>query len=342
MAYIYPQNREIQAIGPDKVARAQANRVGFQLLPERAVNAGRVEWTQRDNYRGLQQLRGLDGAPSHVARVGENRYSYAPGVYGEFEVVTETELVNRAGGVTADVPIDVSDLVMSAQDQLISRENDRKESIIWTLLTTGTFSVTSPGGNVVFTDTFTLQTQSASDWSTVATATPMADLRATALLGLGRGVTFNGRATAYMNQVTANYLFANTNANDYGGKKLAGGANFLSLREINGFLLDNDLPQVVIYDEGYYNDANSFVRFIPTDKVVVVGARASGERLGEYVLTRNAMNPGMAPGSYEFVKDKTGNGPDGQKQVPPSIEVHRGHNGGPVLYFPSAIVLMSV
>jgi hypothetical protein len=61
-----------------------------------------------------------------------------------------------------DAPIDVSDLVLRAQDQLMGRELDRIEQIIWALLTTGTFSVLLPSGATGFTATFTLATYSAS------------------------------------------------------------------------------------------------------------------------------------------------------------------------------------
>jgi hypothetical protein len=339
--FVYPQNREIREIGPVKVARMAEERVGFKIMPLNKVNAARVEWVQADNYTGLQQLRGLDGSPAHVKRVGQNRFGYEPGVYGEFETITETELTKRAGGVTVDTPIDVTDLVMGADDQLIVRELDRMESTIWTLVTTGTFSISGPTG-IIHTDTFAIQTYSGSDWSTVATATPFGDFRAVLLLARGKGVRFNATATAYMNQVTANRMLNNTNANDVGGKKGDLGANFLTLTDLNKFLMANDLPQIEVYDEGYYDDSNAFVPYIADDKVVVVGSRTDGETVGEYQLTRNAQNPGFAPGSYNFVKDRTGNAPDGQKYVPANIEVHRGHNGGPAIFFPSAIVVMSV
>jgi hypothetical protein len=53
-------------------------------------------------------------------------------------------------------------------------------------------------------------------------------------------------------------------------------------------------------------------------------------------MTRNANNPDLAPGPYMRVIDT------GEIVIPRSIEVHDGHNGGPVIYFPSAVVVMSV
>lgn len=68
MPFIYPQNFEIQAILPDLLGRARDGRIGLDLFPAHAVNAAQVRWAQQDNYFGLQQLRGLDGAVARAAR----------------------------------------------------------------------------------------------------------------------------------------------------------------------------------------------------------------------------------------------------------------------------------
>lgn len=53
-------------------------------------------------------------------------------------------------------------------------------------------------------------------------------------------------------------------------------------------------------------------------------------------MTRNANNQGAAGGPYAKVIDKT------KDHVPPSVEVHAGHNGGVVIYYPSAICLWTL
>jgi hypothetical protein len=52
-------------------------------------------------------------------------------------------------------------------------------------------------------------------------------------------------------------------------------------------------------------------------------------------MTRNANNPNMKPGAYMKVFDR------GEATVPRSIDVHDGHNGGPCIYYPSALVKLS-
>ncbi len=73
--------------------------------------------------------------------------------------------------------------------------------------------------------------------------------------------------------------------------------------------------------------------------VVIIGKRSSGARIMDYAMTRNANNPDSAPGAYAKVVDHT-DGPTAT--VPPMIEVHDGHNGGPRIYLPGSIIVMDV
>jgi hypothetical protein len=56
-------------------------------------------------------------------------------------------------------------------------------------------------------------------------------------------------------------------------------------------------------------------------------------------MTRNANNPSMAPGAYMYISNKTGEEAEGNA---PSIGVFDTHNGGPIVLFPSAMVVMHV
>jgi hypothetical protein len=99
----------------------------------------------------------------------------------------------------------------------------------------------------------------------------------------------------------------------------------------------------VVMDDGYYDDDGAWQLLIPDDKVVVFGRRSSGARLGEYRRTRNAQNPGIAPGPYIIVTDNLSTGTSNTTTpVPRKVTVHRGHNGGPVIFYGNAVVVMSV
>lgn len=335
--YVYPTNSELQLVAAEKAPVLTMADPIFSLVPIVDVDAYLLEWDQLDNYTGLQQVRGLNGQPGNVTAVGGTRFRATPGVYGEFMTIDELELTTRRQFGTFATPINVTDLVMQRQDQLLNRRIDRIRSIIWTLLTTGTFSVSNNNG-VIHTDSYTLQTYNATTWATANTATPLADLRAVQLLSRGKGVSFGANAKAFMNRVTFNRLISNTNSTDLAGRRTAGLslATVLSLADTNALFAGEDLPQIVIYDEGYLNDAGTFVPFIGDNIVVVIGQRTGGQVIADYAMTRNANNPDLSPGSYMKVIDH------GDMAVPRTIEIHDGHNGGPRIYFPGSVVVMDV
>lgn len=338
MPFIYPnilKLRQIgQLLGPD-LAR---NRLPFadDLFPITNVDEDSLAWEQLDDVIGLQQGRGLNGQPAKIQRLGGKRYIVAPGVYGEFATIDERELtVRRAWGATDDSPVDISTLVLECQNQLIQRRLDRQEWIVWTLLLTGAFTVPAPNGAVIHTDTYTTQTfTSGVGWGTPATSTPLADFRAVKLKGRGYGVSFGAGARAIMNQVTLNKMLANTNQADIGGRRTNGLATINSTSEMQQLLTGDGLPDIVVYEEGYLNEpSGTWTPYIPDNKVVVIGKRRNGESIGQYRMTRNANNPGSGPGPYMKVVDNPDN-------VPRTVVVHDGHNGGPVMFYPSAVVVM--
>lgn len=344
--FTYPTNGELREIEPDLVRQLTLTDPLFRHFPIVNANADVLMWECYDRMTGLQAARGLNGDPTHVLPVGAKGYVAQPGVYGEFLPIDEKYLTQaRPLGVMAG-PIDLTTEIRRNQDFLLGREIDRIKQIGWTLLSTGTFSVLGRDGSVVHTDRFTMQTATASVvWSTVATATPMADFRAVKLLSRGHSISFGAGAVAYMNQATFNEMLSNTNTVDLGGKLTSllhtgaeSAAAMADLPLLNKILLGAGLPTIEIYDEGYIDDTDTFQLFIPNDVVIIVGRRTTGANLGEYRMTRNANNPNFAPGSYVQVVDSltTGN------PVPRRIELHRGHNGGPVIFYPNGIVRLSV
>lgn len=333
--YVYPTTRELKEINPEKIQNLTRNRPTFEIFPTTESEYWTLEWEQKDNWRGFQQLRGLNGEPSYVHMVGAKAYSAKPGVFGEFMTVDETMMTLRAQQVPYGAPVDIRGLVLERQDYLNFRETELLEYIHWKALIDGQFTFIGPTG-AVYGDVFPIQTASFSDWSTIATATPLLDLMGLKALASGKSISFGSGARMYMNSTTLSNLMRNRNANDLGGQMAiaSGGVKpFKEVGEINTLLTGFNLPQIVEYDEGYFAESNgAFTKWIPDDVVSIVGQRTNGDRLGEYRMVRNGNNPNMAPGRYEKVIDH------GERRVPRLIEVHRGHNGGLVIYYGSAIV----
>ena len=334
--YIYPTSSELMAIERDKLPDLVGDSPIFKHFPMRSVDTHLLSWEIQDNVLGLMGLRGLNGQPTRVKALGAKRYTMVPGVYGDYLEIDEAELTVRRPYGSWNGSINIADLVMEKQDQLLHRQFAQIKYMLWKQLT-GTFTVTGPYGTFTHTDTYSVQTYAAGvAWATVATATPLYDFRAVALLSRGSSVSFGAGATAYMNRTTANALLNNTNASDLFGKRVDGGGTFNTINELNSVLLAQDLPKVEIMDDGYHDSSGTFQLFIANAKVIVVGQRTNGTPLGEFRFTRNVNNQDAGAGPYMKVIDR------GENSVPRTIECHRGFSGGPVVFYPNGVVYMSV
>jgi hypothetical protein len=162
MILTYPTNSELMSISQELLPDLTANDLPFQLFPIRNHDAAVVEWEQRDSYTGLMQIRGINGEPPSIPNVGLKRYKMEPGVYGEFGIIFENDIVSRRAMGSYNQPIDVSDLTAEKVEFLLKRRLDRLRWIIWTLLTSGLFFVPGPNGNVLHSGQFKIQTSTAS------------------------------------------------------------------------------------------------------------------------------------------------------------------------------------
>ncbi len=337
VTYDFPTSAALHQIAQANMPRLTADRPIFDILPQEDKDESMVIWEQYDNFKGLQQVRGMNGQPGRVKPTKLRQYSMTPGVYGEYEPLTEEELTTRRKAGTFGEAIDLSDIVLEKQNKLLERRLNRIEYIGWTLVTTGVFAVPNELGEILHTDSFPLQVFTATTaWSNLSSSTPLADFRAAKLLGRGYSVKFNQKAKAYVNQGTSNNILKNINASDLYGRRTTGLGTFNSLEAFSQLLMNDGLPSLVEYDEGYYDESDVFHTYIPDNTVVVVGERPAGQSVGKFQMTRNSNNPDLAPGAYMQVKDL------GDHRVPRTIEVHDGFNGGPTIEFPSAIIIMNV
>lgn len=335
--FAYPTNAELTLILQEKLPVRTSEDALFDVMPLENDDAALVMWEQEDNYTGLMALRGLEGQPARVSKVGLKQYSMTPGAYGDFIGLDETELtLGRAPGQFGQ-PINLESTIMRRQDQLLNRAIDRLRMIGWSLISNGTFSVPTLSGDVQHTDQFDLQHSTATvSWSSVDTATPLADLRKARLSGRGKGANFGTAGTIFMNQQTFDWFASNHNSADLGGRRMAGLYGPVTLEDVNKILIGDGLPAVTIYDDGYLNDSGTFVPFLADGKVVYIGKRPAGQKVASFKLTRNASNLDAGPGMYSRVIDR------GETSVPRVVEVHMGFNGGPVVYYPSAIIRLDV
>lgn len=340
--FLVPTSAEITEIDPvllDRQLLADPMIGPLGLFPIKYTDADMLVWEQRDSYNGLMQFRGLNGEPPKVQRLGSNLFRQQPGAYGEFELLDEEEMTRRAQPATWFVPIKVDDLTTMCHNHLMVRQNNRMRWIVAQLLTTGAFVVLDKDGAIGHVDSYKIQIYTASiTWATVATATPLANLRAIPILGRGQSTNFGAGAEAWMTQATFNNMLGNTNIGDLRGERLEYGQTVKSLKDVNLVLTQNNLPTIRIYEDGYQDTSKTWHTFLPDNMVAFVGKRMNNQNLGEFRMTKNLAAPNGL-GVYDKVVPK---GMEDNQAPPPRIEVHRGFNGGPVLYFPGAIFIMMV
>jgi hypothetical protein len=344
MQFTYPTSSSLMKIEQDKMAVLRPSAAIAKVFPEMTEDSWLIAWEQLDNYAGLMQPRGLNNAPLPVKPIGIREMVTTPGVYSDMLLIDERKLTTRRQIGTYGTPADVSDLVTEGSDQLASRDFSRVDYMCWTLLQTGTYSATDRRGVVVHQIQYAPQTYNAGvGWGTTATATPLADFRTVNNLGgLGTDARFDASAVAYMTRAKYNQLISNTNAADLGGRRDQYGATYNNLGDVNRLFLAQDLPQIEIVQDGFFDDVptsgtyGQFVKYLLDNKVVVVGKRPTGS-VGRFYLVKNVNNPTGAPGRYFKINDL---GIDASG--PRRIELHRGHNSAPVILFPRAIYVMNV
>jgi hypothetical protein len=345
--YVFPVAATLEKADRDLLPVLTASDPIYRILPVVNKDSANVVWEQGLPFRGMMQIRGYEAEFPSVPGVGLNRFSVPPGIYGEHAPIGEQEITERRGYGSFNLPIDISDLVNERHMMLATRHFNRMSWIGWTLLAQGIYQVVGPTGAVLKRDGFTPQMYFAgTGWGTIATSTPLADMRAVSLLHRGHSVTFGATANAYMNLVTFNHLISNTNTSDLGNSRQTGLFKPVGgLAALNELITNDNLPNIVVHDEGYTSDGTdgfavgTFFPFIPDNIVIVVGTRTNGAALGEFQMTRNASNPNVSPGPIVRVVDE---GADENTAPPRKISVFRGFNGGPAIRYSTAFVVMVV
>ena len=178
---VLPTKRsELQKIEQDYLPTLTRDDPVFQVLPIEMIDSDVIAFEQLDDYSGLQSIRALNGQPGNVSRVGIKRYIVAPGVYGEYTSIGEPEIVARRPiGTFGLFSSDLRDLVAEKQRFLLHRRIARIRQVAWSMLTTGTFSVSNASGSITHTDSYNAQTFNAAfPWSDpVFSARNLADIQ---------------------------------------------------------------------------------------------------------------------------------------------------------------------
>jgi hypothetical protein len=327
--YSYSDANTLTEVGKEKMYTLAQDDPIFDYFPIEEKDTSIISWEQEDADAGLQQVRGINGAPKRVKALNAKRYTVDPGVFGEFRLIDEKEITERRKLGTYGTPIDIDDLVAKEQDRLLGRENDRIRVILWLLVTKGQYNLSSETGHLIYAAAFDFPVfTAATAWSDTANATPLADIRNLMLQGIDlvTDADFGAQAKLFLNQKKIQQMISNKNAADLGGR-FTNISAARGLARINEIMVEEGLPTIVPHNGAYVDENGTKQRMIPDDGGVLFGFRR--ENMGSYTMTRNATNPNAEPGPYDEVVEST--------RPPKTIEVHRGHNGGAEVHFGKSI-----
>jgi hypothetical protein len=104
--FSYPSNATLTEVARVFQGQLTMDDLLFQLMPVRDVDTDIIMWEQRDDFFGLQQVRGINGEPPKVQPIGHKTYMTTPGVYGEHSDIDEKMLTQRRKVGTFNQPID--------------------------------------------------------------------------------------------------------------------------------------------------------------------------------------------------------------------------------------------
>lgn len=337
--YAYPTAYELRRIEQDLLPTLTEDDPAFDMFPITTIDAPKILWEQRDNPYGLMPARSINATAQFIQLLGGNRFEMDPGRYSAYTMLPESVIEQMRDYGVYHEPMNLEEHVMVAQDRLLDIRLKRMRWIIWTLITSGAYTIFAPNGGIVETNTYPFQSLvTAVPWTNLNNSTPLADMRYAKTLQTGHSIRFDRASKAFCNFNTMNAMLANNNQADLGGKRRDVGATFNSLENVNEVFTANDLPAIEAYQEGYYDASGTFQLYIPNNIVVMVGRRTNGETVGEFQMTRNAANADAAPGPYTFVTDSIQTG----VPVPRTVRVDDGFNGGVAMWYPNAVIIINV
>lgn len=319
----------VRAWQPDESMQIGGN---ADLLPMKENALPTIRWDEKGAINGMTPAVALGTkAPLLAHRTLTNR-SEVPMYFGEQQHLSEEDFLNiRMAGTLNRLA--GQQLVDDGTEELLVRLFTRIEWSRWQALR-GSLALDENGIKRTVTYSTTSISNPSTLWSVVATADPIANVMAWALLFRGKGT---GPLRVYYNRKVATYLAQNAVVRDLvKANGMAPKLGVLSIGDILNTLIGD--VQFIQYDEGYLV-SGTFTPYIADNEVILVKAPPAGQQLGAWVTTPTVRNGGIAnprPGRYGWAKDET------QNSEVPRYKYGVGIHGIPVLYFPQNVAKVQI
>jgi len=309
-----------------------ARYTGRSFCPLVTQSTQRVEWWEEWGPLGKTQASAMDADPNPVKFPKRVKKSFEPGYFREKMVIGENDILSIAPLSDEYKLMGIDGLVKTALDTLRTRTDNLIEWSIWQAVLNGAVAINENGVN--FTAEYgipaaNLDKHCSVVWATSNSAVPIKDLLAAMLWFEGTGYRMKH---IKMNSVTLQDLI---NANDtktyYQGAGLKEKVTMGNVQTWGpGFIPGTEWE---INDSGYATDANVFTKFIPDDKVLIMGDAAPGEMM-DWCSTPSLQNGVPVAGPFAIPNYTHLN------DYPPKAEIFGGVFGLPRVKIPNIIFVM--
>ena len=322
---------------------------GLKLMPDDNRSTNQFALLKPRPFRGIPNWRGLDGnaKPSRAPFSYENNVCFIrPGYWAEFQEIDERMLRMVAQPGTHSAPFDLVEYERQLMFDISMKLHQLKETLIWQALVNGYVEERNDDGLIVWSQRYKITratfTVSACDRQN---STPLADLACIAQSVIGTtNAMFDSSAVMYANSRTWECLLRNTNPLDIGRMSLSACCDAVGMARLAQFFAARNLPQPKVYN-GFYLDNQSRPNFyIPTGKIVMIGRRSDGQRLGAFYQPPTLIQAGNvtqgAHGTYVVRQDNAA--PDSRmewrgKRI---IRWTYGLEGIPVIEYPTSVIVV--
>ena len=316
--------------------------IGHGILPLETtkynMSPDHISWDVLGAAKGMTTAHTLGADPALVTQRVLQTKVQKPAHWKEAQRINERDLLLIRNIGMDDGTRMAGRLVTQAVEDLSLRVDTRVEYTIWQALQ-GTLAINEngvkrtidygiPGGNKI-----DVASGSGEYWSH-ASGNPIGDLQSALDKFDGTGA---GRVRCYYNRSVAKLMANNAVVRDL--VKQSAPVLQLGSSNVGGLMMDlvGGIEAMVQYDEGYVSDGGTFTKFVPDNKVIMVGSGA--ERIGEWASVPSLHNGGIdgaTGGKFAGIDDQSGN------RSNPYVEVFAGIYGLPVLFHPNWVVILTV
>ena len=233
----------------------------------------------------------------------------------------------------------LADLVDRRVDKLHGRLMQRREQLTWDMFGTGIIDVDNDGVKVYrdygipASQKLATGTELGAAWSDPVNGDPQGDVTQVMSHFTKTSCT---QVHMYCNEVTSGWVMQNKGFKaQYSGHPIIMELNNYGAIDLLARQVGGRLKKGVVHDGSYIGDDNSFTKFIPDGRVILLGMSVAGqEPLAEFASTPHTYHGG-GQGIYASRIDK-------MNDDPPHYKIVAGIHGLPVLYRIDWVVILTV